>query len=260
MNGERRRDHRYPFTLRVVLCGRAREIVAVTGNVSFRGLSICTDARLAERQLVRLRMSLPPDGDDFTGNGMVARCIPAKEGVPNVGIQLFALSQDQRERWKRFVRFVAVGAQSTVATAPGVPPTTPDPIRRKYPRSTVTLQVRVNTLDELEVLFTDNISNGGMFVRTALELPIGAAVKLGIVHPKTGEQYQLTGLVRWRGTAPTPGLGLEFTNMNEERRVEFSQFVSSEIPVEEVEYVVGDHVPSSLGATPSSTVSRSREP
>jgi hypothetical protein len=188
MNGERRRDHRYRVSLLVLLCGRSRDLVAQTENVSFRGLAICTDAPLAERQLVRVRMALPPEGDEFTTTGMVARCTPAKEGViPKAGIQLFALSQEQRERWKRFVRFVAAAAQGEPATAPGAPPTLPDPVRRKYPRSTATLQVRVATLDELQVLHTENISKGGMFVRTALELPSGAAVKLGIVHPTTGD-------------------------------------------------------------------------
>jgi hypothetical protein len=47
--------------------------------------------------------------------------------------------------------------------------------------------------------------------------------------------------------------------MNEERRNEFSQFVSSEIPVEEVVYVVDGQVTPSLVAGSSSTVPRRGE-
>jgi uncharacterized protein (TIGR02266 family) len=238
MDEERRRDRRHPFRVRVVLSAGRHEVVAQTENVSFKGILLRTDLPLSNRQFVRLRITLPPEGDELATAGMVARRFTAKDGVPpGVGVQLYGLAGEQRDRWNRFIQFSGPRPQAD-ASAPSVfPPGTLDAVRRRYPRHAAVLQVRLKTVDDLQLLYTDNISKGGTFVRTTKELAVGTSVQLGVVHPKTGEQFQLGAVVRRLAPAPAPGLGLEFTKLTEERRQQFLDYVSSEIPVEEVAYM-----------------------
>jgi len=94
----------------VVLGAVAHELVAQTEDVSFAGIHVRADTLLPERELVRLRLKLLPEGDELAATGMVVRHTPAGEGLPpGMGIQFYALGHPQRDRWNRFIRFVARG-------------------------------------------------------------------------------------------------------------------------------------------------------
>jgi hypothetical protein len=206
------------------------ELSALTEDVSFTGIFVRMDTPLPERQLVRLRLTLPPEGDELAVMGMVARHLPADGGEPpGVGIQFYALSPEQRERWNRFVRHAA-------AETPGSRGA-PEPARRRDVRHAAALQVRIRNLKHLQLLYTRNVSRGGLFLATALDVAEGTVLKVIVIHPRTGEQFALEAVVRWRATTSDPGLGLEFVKLSDQRRDEFFEFVRSEIPVEEVVYV-----------------------
>jgi len=265
---ERRRDRRYPYRVKLVLTRNGKELVARTEDVSFTGIFYRTDTPIPERQLVRLRLTLPSEGGDFTVMGMVARNVPARAGLPpGVGIQFYALSVADRRRWTAFIRFVASAAPEPVAppapqavsaasaapepvappapaVAPGTglalapePSTEPEPVRRSFPRYAAALQVQLHSVDDLRTFYTRNVSKGGLFLATTLPVAEGTTLKVSVVHPRTQEQFTLQAVVRRRTTSGDPGLGLEFAELTEARRDEFMEFVSSELKVEEVFYV-----------------------
>jgi Tfp pilus assembly protein PilZ len=236
MGVERRRDRRHAFRFPMILSWGREEIVAQSEDVSFRGVFVRTDMPLPERQLVRLRVTLPPAGVELNAMGMVTRRLgPGSDRAPGVGIQFYAMGPEERERWHGFVRYVSALDAAQPGTAPAAP--APDTVRRRDPRYAVRLQVRLQTMDELELLYTRNVSKGGLFLGTTLQLPQGTSVRVSVVHPKTGEQFPLDAVVRWCAVSPHAGLGLEFTGTTEQRRDEFFDFIRSEIPVEEVVYV-----------------------
>jgi uncharacterized protein (TIGR02266 family) len=106
--------------------------------------------------------------------------------------------------------------------------------------SLAVLKVNIRDAGDLEQLYTQNVSKGGLFVGTALDLAEGTALNLAVIHPKSGVSFPLDAVVRWRAPPPNPGLGLEFTGLDDERRDAFFEFVRSEIPVEEVTFVASD--------------------
>jgi hypothetical protein len=95
-------------------------------------------------------------------------------------------------------------------------------------------------MDDVQVMYTRNVSRGGLFVGTALDIAEGTETKVSVIHPRTREHFVLEAVVRWRRAAPDPGIGLEFVRLTEQRRAEFLEFARSEIPVEEVDYVSED--------------------
>jgi uncharacterized protein (TIGR02266 family) len=276
---ERRRDRRHPHRMPIILTRGGQDQVAQTEDVSFAGVFIRMDTPLPARQLVRLRLTLP-DGEELSAMGMVARHIPAREGLsPGVGIQFYSLSAVDRRRWNEFIRLVSAerpipatippARHQPVAVPPAalpaatvrpatVPPVAapaaalevdleevveveveapPEPIRRSFPRYAASLQVRLHSVDDLRLLYTRNVSKGGLYFDTSQDFAEGTALKVTVIHPRTHEQFPLEAVVRWRNTSADPGLGLEFVQLSDERREEFFEFVSSEIAVEEVVYV-----------------------
>jgi uncharacterized protein (TIGR02266 family) len=93
----------------------------------------------------------------------------------------------------------------------------------------------------MQLLYTRNVSRGGLFVGTRRDLPEGTAVRVSVIHPTTREHFVLEAVVRWRARSTEPGIGLEFVKLTEQRRDEFLEFIRSEIPVEEILFVSDDH-------------------
>jgi uncharacterized protein (TIGR02266 family) len=162
--------------------------------------------------------------------GMVTRQIPARDGLPpGLGILLYALQPAARKRWNRFIESLESGS---IALEP--------PAARHDPRFPVSLQVRLQSMDDMNEMYTRNVSSGGLFVGTALDIAEGTETKLSVIHPRTREHFVLEAVVRWRRAEPDPGIGLEFVRLTDQRRAEFLGFVRSEIHVEEVDYVSED--------------------
>jgi Tfp pilus assembly protein PilZ len=69
--------------------------------------------------------------------------------------------------------------------------------QRKDVREPVTLVVEYEGADDLLGDYTENLSNGGTFVATNRELPIGTAVQLVLGFPGLLEPIRIDGTVKW---------------------------------------------------------------
>ena len=75
-----------------------------------------------------------------------------------------------------------------------------------------------------------NISHGGLFINTRKPLPVGTAVKILVQLPGASFPFQLGGRVtritEYDNRANmVPGMGVEFTDMNDAQRREIEAFV-----------------------------------
>lgn len=227
---DKRRDPRRPFRTRIVLSKDGQDMEGYTENANRTGLFARFERLVPERWLVNLRLTLPPEGEELAVMGMVTRQIPARDGLPpGLGILLYALQPAARKRWNRFIESLESGS---IALEP--------PAARHDPRFPVSLQVRLQSMDDMNEMYTRNVSSGGLFVGTALDIAEGTETKLSVIHPRTREHFVLEAVVRWRRAEPDPGIGLEFVRLTDQRRAEFLGFVRSEIHVEEVDYVSED--------------------
>lgn len=111
---ERRRDRRLPFRVRLILSRGGQAEAAWTEDVCFAGVFVRMDTLLPVRQLVRLKLTLPPENDELSAMGMVARHLPARGPLPpGVGIQFYSLGTAERHRWTRFIQFAAASNEVT---------------------------------------------------------------------------------------------------------------------------------------------------
>ncbi len=75
-----------------------------------------------------------------------------------------------------------------------------------------------------------NISHGGLFINTRKPLPVGTAVRILIQLPGASFPCELTGRVTRMAEFDNhanmvPGMGIEFTGLDEARKAEIDAFV-----------------------------------
>lgn len=103
-------------------------------------------------------------------------------------------------------------------------------------RVRVQVGVDLNTATNFFVGTSLNLSEGGLFVATRAEVPVGTEVDLSFTLP-TGASIQMRGAVRWR-RAPddrmplvTAGVGVQFVDASEEALEQVRLFIEQRDPL-----------------------------
>ena len=100
--------------------------------------------------------------------------------------------------------------------------------RRRGPRVPVTVQIRYATVDALFSDFTENVNEGGVFVKTDQPLEVEDSVVLHFTLPETVDPIQARGRVV-RVVAPgegdVAGMAIEFEKLDRSAREIIDQLV-----------------------------------
>jgi hypothetical protein len=212
VHDDKRREPRLRFELSVALSAGRRTWRLTTHDVSYRGMFVRLDDPPRPRELVRVDTALP-EGGKLTLHGMITFVIPLgdEQGRPaGAGIQFFGSGGQEHHQWEAFVR-KAWGEQSKH--------------KRRRPTAHVSLVLRLRPRDtpELEDAITAALSQSGLPLEAGSEVPAGTRIPLEVVHPHTGETFDLAGVVRRHGD----GLAVEIEGLAAERKALLSEFVSS---------------------------------
>ncbi len=107
--------------------------------------------------------------------------------------------------------------------------------RREHERRNLEVEIGVYSETNFYTGFSEDISEGGIFVSTYDLRPIGSVVNLEFVLPG-GHQVKCSGEVRWVKD-PTdsmevkPGMGVRFDSLPEEHLEAIKEFVSNREPI-----------------------------
>src|SRR3954468_24782328 len=86
---------------------------------------------------------------------------------------------------------------------------------REYPRMPYAVQVEFRTASSFLVAYSVNLSRGGLFIETEVDIPTGVTMTIDFAVPGPGTT-SLNGLVAWLRTSDEPGppgLGIEFQDV-----------------------------------------------
>ncbi|MGM0556484.1 MAG: PilZ domain-containing protein [Myxococcota bacterium] len=109
--------------------------------------------------------------------------------------------------------------------------------RRDSARHEVKVGVTMTSDSNLYVGFTDNISEGGLFVATHELLDIGEHVTLEFELPETEEKLRVDGEVRWHRMAARldddifPGFGVKFLELGDKEQAKLQEFLEQRDPL-----------------------------
>ena len=212
-----RREARYPFRLKVTLRSGAETFQLDTSDVSYRGIFLCTESPPNLRELIAITATLPPDNTPFHSHGMCVFSLTENTDNSGTGIQFYAQSENDRGAWERFILHVRESFSEEELEMPSS-------ARRRHPRLDVKFEVKPANISELETLYSRNLSTGGMFLETELDLDIGQALELSILHPLNSNSFTISSTVRRRSRNPV-GLGVEFSLLAETERDRFQEFI-----------------------------------
>lgn len=99
--------------------------------------------------------------------------------------------------------------------------------RRRFERVKLNVPIKLDSVTSFDAE-TRDVSTGGVFVTLEDILPVGSLVDLEFQIPGADRHFKVLGEVRWsqeeRGAA---GLGIEFLNLDDERRAELAEVVDA---------------------------------
>lgn len=104
---------------------------------------------------------------------------------------------------------------------------------RRQKRQTVEIEVGIASESNLYLGFTENLSEGGVFVATYTRKPIGSTVEIALTFPN-GDVVNVPGVVRWlrEGAADTwPGMGVQFEALSPDDERKLQKFLSLREPM-----------------------------
>jgi len=116
--------------------------------------------------------------------------------------------------------------------------TTPADIveRRRVPRAFLETEITFESADNFYTGFTEDISEGGLFLTTYDLRPLGTELEVELTLP-TGHIVRAVGVVRWvrdpRDEEPDcpPGMGIQFRELPSEDRRAIHEFIEARTPL-----------------------------
>ena len=109
--------------------------------------------------------------------------------------------------------------------------------RREEERKKIRVGVTMNSGSNLYVGFTDNISEGGLFVATHEIVAVGQLIDLRLLLPGEGESIQGKGQVQRQRTVAEmgegvfPGFGVKFTELSDRALERLQEFLNTREPI-----------------------------
>lgn len=101
--------------------------------------------------------------------------------------------------------------------------------RRRFPRVETTIEVVYDFGVESFSEYTLNISQGGLYIKTARPLEVGSAIEAEFALPGLDHIFAIPGRVVWKKAVANeegpPGMGIEFTELSATDRKFLNQFI-----------------------------------
>jgi uncharacterized protein (TIGR02266 family) len=108
--------------------------------------------------------------------------------------------------------------------------------RRQHPRVALRSEVSFESEHNFYTGFTEDISEGGLFVATYQLRPVGTEIELSFTLPD-GPTIETVGVVRWirdpldLTDGSPPGMGIQFRELPPEEREAIESFLGARSPL-----------------------------
>ncbi len=210
---------RYLAQIDATLLSRSQNVPFLTDYVTREGVFVRTDSPPRTMELLRLELTLPPTQSKIVLNGVVTRLVAASanQPVPGAEIAFFAKDGNAGQSWDEFIAFVGEKHPESLTQPVRLAQKAVDQVRRLAPRIDAALTIRIESRGE-ETVAVDNISEGGMFIRTREYFSVGGGLRVLIQHPRTFATIAVECVVRRLVPGANAGIGVEFQNVTHMQR------------------------------------------
>jgi uncharacterized protein (TIGR02266 family) len=110
------------------------------------------------------------------------------------------------------------------------------PEGRIFQRTDVQIEISLGSDHNFYMGFTENISEGGLFVATHSLREVGSEMSIELTLPGIEEPIVARGIVRWlrlfnEGSDSPPGMGLQFIDLTPQGAALIREFVANRSPL-----------------------------
>ncbi len=244
MIDDRRRAKRYKARLPIKIESSPSDIKAgQIYDISSGGIFIPTDDPLPILSEIAVRIFLP-DGDEegYLLKGKVVRVVKSevakeKNLVAGMGIQFTDIEDNVKEQLRQFLKtvsFLLEGKKEGSTARSILSEFSISPIeRRKKPRHLTKLKLKFKDEESLKEEYVKNISQGGVFVKTSKKFKRGQDVCVTLIHPVSGEEFDLNGTVvavideekTKEDSELTKGISIKFDDMGHSTKQKLEDFI-----------------------------------
>lgn len=220
-----RRHERYTYVTMATLVHGKKLNKLMTADVSFTGLFLSTEEPPPLRELVRVQLKLPSDGNLIELLCMaVHRVPPGGRRAAGIGVLLYGLDPRVRARWDNFIQEVRAGKHGTGPTQDILWPTPRAPAAE--PTYNPVLNIRLSNLDALLTFRNRDMARKRTFVLTDVFLEPGTQATIIYTHPEADRTFQIAATVMQQVRRPgIVGLALQLEHVDEQVAVEFDSFL-----------------------------------
>jgi Tfp pilus assembly protein PilZ len=210
---------RYLAQIDATFLSRSQNVPFLTDHVTPEGVFVRTDSPPRAMELVRIELTLPPTSNKIVLNGVVTRMVPPSpdHAAPGAQITFFAKDGNAGHAWDDFIAFLGAKHPESLVQTVKLGQRAVDQVRRMAPRVDAALAIRIESRGE-ETVAVDNISHGGMFIRTRESFSVGAGFRVLVPHPRTFAAIAVECVVRRVVSGENAGVGVEFQNVTHMQR------------------------------------------
>ncbi|GMU63408.1 MAG: hypothetical protein AMXMBFR34_51710 [Myxococcaceae bacterium] len=191
---------------------------------------------LVKQQLAALKAQLTKVAQQFLADEQAAAALATKAKEPRAGLP--APAPPARAPGSAMNATVTARPSAIAASPPPQAAGKPPAPQSQRVQQRVKMQAAVDFGSDNNFFsgFSGNISDGGLFVATVKHLAIGTQIDLNFSLP-SGERIQAQGVVRWvrevndKDPDSMPGLGVQFTRLDETAQAAIERFVASREPM-----------------------------
>lgn len=203
-------------------------------DVSFGGLFLHTNLPPPLRELMRIRIVLPPNQEEVNLLGMaVHRVEPGGPRSPGIGIKLYGNDPKTSRRWDTFIRYVREHSDNARDYSEDTDEDAQWPKALEAQRAVRAraIRVRIPTVEDLWTIADRDLTRGQTTICTDLYFERGTTVRLELVHPQSKKIFRIRATVQEpfrRG--PMTGLALDL-EVDDKVLSEFRGFLDDEFHI-----------------------------
>ncbi|MFH1263500.1 MAG: PilZ domain-containing protein [Pseudomonadota bacterium] len=220
---ERRVKPRVETKIRVRIGGFEGESETFTGNLSKSGIFLETKepfAKIGEK--LQMQIEIPHSGETIRVTAKVARIVAPNRltETPGMGFHFLKIEARQARLFDKFI--------DQLLDARGIG-------SRRYPRARTQLVIEIRSKAMARKVITDNLSYGGLFLKTSIEgFALGDRLAIVLVHPTSKRKFAAdVEVVHLRKGESgirkdfMEGIGVQFIDLTPARREDMAIFLKS---------------------------------
>ncbi len=220
---EKRRKHpRADATIEVRYKSIKDFLIEYSRNISKGGIFLAAPEPLPEGSKVRLLFYLPESSKEIEILGKVIHTITSEGGrqrrrEPGMGIEFIDFSPSSMKEISKYIDGLLAERDIVIET------------RREEPRFDARIKVGFKSDRAFLWEYSEDISKGGIFIKTANPMPLNSRVQLRLSLPGRSEEISVVGeviyVLKEGETGRGPGMGLQLIDFEKEGKKEIEEYI-----------------------------------